>query len=194
MTHCNAGGLATADYGTALGVLFEAKKQGKCIKVFVDDRPALLQGARLTAWELMREGIDTTLICDNCGRISWRRVVSTQVFGSGPTGSPRMEMLQIRLGLIIWPCEISRNTFLCRRASFDLRSQYPYRQGYSDIEERDGDEVRKLCGKLIAPKNRKCISRVRHYAECTYNSDSDREGDIQNAIFRHCEAQSAEAI
>lgn len=65
LTHCNAGGLATADYGTALGVLFEAKKRGKRIKVYVDETRPLLQGARLTTWELMREGIDTTLICDN---------------------------------------------------------------------------------------------------------------------------------
>ena len=65
LTHCNAGGLATADYGTALGVLFESKRQGKKIKVYVDETRPLLQGARLTAWELMHEGIDATLICDN---------------------------------------------------------------------------------------------------------------------------------
>src|SRR3989338_5740434 len=65
LTHCNAGGLATADYGTALGVLFEARKQGKSMHVYVDETRPLLQGARLTAWELIHEGIDTTLICDN---------------------------------------------------------------------------------------------------------------------------------
>ena len=65
LTHCNTGGLATVDYGTALGVLFEAKRQGKKIKVFVDETRPLLQGARLTAWELLREKIDTILICDN---------------------------------------------------------------------------------------------------------------------------------
>jgi len=65
LTHCNAGALATADYGTALGVLYKAKEQGKKIKVFADETRPLLQGARLTVWELMREGIDVTLICDN---------------------------------------------------------------------------------------------------------------------------------
>ncbi|MFH1593705.1 MAG: S-methyl-5-thioribose-1-phosphate isomerase [Candidatus Omnitrophota bacterium] len=65
ITHCNAGGLATADYGTALGVLFAAKKDRKKIKVYADETRPVLQGARLTAWELVREGIDTTLICDN---------------------------------------------------------------------------------------------------------------------------------
>ena len=65
LTHCNAGGLATADYGTALGVIYAAKEQGKRIRVFADETRPLLQGARLTAWELMENGIETTLICDN---------------------------------------------------------------------------------------------------------------------------------
>jgi methylthioribose-1-phosphate isomerase len=65
LTHCNAGGLATADYGTALGVIYAAQEQGKKIRVFADETRPLLQGARLTAWELMENGIETTLICDN---------------------------------------------------------------------------------------------------------------------------------
>ena len=65
LTHCNAGGLATADYGTALAVFFAAKAQGKSFRVYVDETRPLLQGARLTAWELMQEGIDAILICDN---------------------------------------------------------------------------------------------------------------------------------
>lgn len=65
ITHCNAGGLATADYGTALAVMFTANEQRKKIHVFVDETRPLLQGARLTAWELMNENIDATLICDN---------------------------------------------------------------------------------------------------------------------------------
>jgi len=65
LTHCNAGGLATADYGTALAVLFAAHEQGTRLRVYVDETRPLLQGARLTAWELQRRGIDTTLICDS---------------------------------------------------------------------------------------------------------------------------------
>src|SRR3989338_1758876 len=65
LTHCNAGGLATADYGTALAVMFKAKEQGKQFKVYADETRPLLQGSRLTAWELMQAGIDVTLICDN---------------------------------------------------------------------------------------------------------------------------------
>jgi methylthioribose-1-phosphate isomerase len=65
LTHCNAGGLATADYGTALAVFFAAKEQGKDIRAFADETRPLLQGARLTTWELQQAGIPVTLICDN---------------------------------------------------------------------------------------------------------------------------------
>ena len=65
MTVCNAGALATADYGTALGVMYSAKKRKKKFKVFACETRPLLQGARLTTWELLRAKIDTTLICDN---------------------------------------------------------------------------------------------------------------------------------
>lgn len=65
LTHCNTGGLATAGYGTALGVIYAAREQGKRIRVIADETRPLLQGARLTAWELMRNGFDVTLICDN---------------------------------------------------------------------------------------------------------------------------------
>ncbi|RMF68467.1 MAG: S-methyl-5-thioribose-1-phosphate isomerase [Calditrichaeota bacterium] len=65
LTHCNTGALATADYGTALGVVFTAHSQGKRVSVYADETRPLLQGARLNTWELMNEGIDVTLICDN---------------------------------------------------------------------------------------------------------------------------------
>jgi methylthioribose-1-phosphate isomerase len=65
LTHCNAGGLATADYGTALAVIFSAQEQGKHVRVFADETRPLLQGARLTTWELKQRGVPVTLICDN---------------------------------------------------------------------------------------------------------------------------------
>jgi methylthioribose-1-phosphate isomerase len=65
LTHCNAGALATAGYGTALGVIRAAVAAGKKIDVFADETRPFLQGARLTAWELMQDGIPTTLITDN---------------------------------------------------------------------------------------------------------------------------------
>src|SRR6202158_3287894 len=65
LTHCNAGALATCGYGTALGVIRAAVEQGKKIHVFADETRPLLQGSRLTAWELMKDGIPTTVIADN---------------------------------------------------------------------------------------------------------------------------------
>jgi methylthioribose-1-phosphate isomerase len=65
LTHCNAGALATAGYGTALGVIRGAVEAGKHVTVLADETRPFLQGARLTAWELVRDGIDTTVITDN---------------------------------------------------------------------------------------------------------------------------------
>jgi methylthioribose-1-phosphate isomerase len=65
LTHCNAGALATCGYGTALGVIRSAVEQGKRIHVYADETRPFLQGARLTAWELMADGIPTTVICDS---------------------------------------------------------------------------------------------------------------------------------
>lgn len=83
LTHCNAGGLATSGYGTALAVIFKAKEQGKKIKVYVDETRPLLQGARLTCWELLQAGIDTTLICDNmAGEVMKKREVKKVIVGA----------------------------------------------------------------------------------------------------------------
>jgi len=73
ITHCNAGGLATADYGTALGVIYAAAEQQKRIKVFADETRPLLQGARLTAWELNESGVEVTLICDSMAAAVMRK-------------------------------------------------------------------------------------------------------------------------
>lgn len=73
LTHCNAGALATGGIGTALGVIYTAVAQGKNIKVFVDETRPVLQGARLTTWELKQQGIDFTLICDNTAAWAMRK-------------------------------------------------------------------------------------------------------------------------
>jgi len=65
LTHCNAGGLATAEFGTALAPIYTALEQGNPVRVYADETRPLLQGSRLTAWELMQAGVDVTVICDN---------------------------------------------------------------------------------------------------------------------------------
>jgi methylthioribose-1-phosphate isomerase len=83
LTHCNAGALATAGYGTALGVIRSAARQGKVKNVFADETRPYLQGARLTAWELSRDGIPTTLIADNmAGHLMSRAEVDAVIVGA----------------------------------------------------------------------------------------------------------------
>jgi methylthioribose-1-phosphate isomerase len=73
LTHCNAGGLATSGFGTALAPLYMASRQGIGFKVFADETRPLLQGARLTAWELSKAGIDVTVICDSASHLLMSR-------------------------------------------------------------------------------------------------------------------------
>lgn len=80
LTHCNSGGLATAGHGTALGVIHAAWAAGKQIHVYVDETRPLLQGARLTAWELSKWGIPYTLICDNMAAMLMRQGAIHKVF------------------------------------------------------------------------------------------------------------------
>jgi methylthioribose-1-phosphate isomerase len=94
LTHCNAGGLATAEYGTALAVLFRAAEHGRRFQVYADETRPLLQGARLTAWELQQRGIDVTLICDNMagqvmkeGRVQLVVVGADRIAANGDTAN-----------------------------------------------------------------------------------------------------------
>ncbi|HEX3644216.1 MAG TPA: S-methyl-5-thioribose-1-phosphate isomerase [Vicinamibacterales bacterium] len=94
LTHCNAGALATAGYGTALGVIRGAIEQGKRVAVFADETRPFLQGARLTAWELVRDGIDTTIITDNMsaalmaqGRVDLVVVGADRIAANGDTAN-----------------------------------------------------------------------------------------------------------
>ncbi len=80
LTHCNAGGLATADYGTALGVFFSAHESGKKIHVYADETRPLLQGARLTSWELSQHGIPVTLLCDSAAAMLMKQRKIDAVF------------------------------------------------------------------------------------------------------------------
>jgi methylthioribose-1-phosphate isomerase len=83
LTHCNAGALATAGYGTALGVIRAACEEGKHVHVFVDETRPVLQGARLTAWELMKEGIPATLITDGmAGFLMQQRRIDLVITGA----------------------------------------------------------------------------------------------------------------
>jgi methylthioribose-1-phosphate isomerase len=94
LTHCNAGSLATSYYGTALAVAYEAQQRGTQFRVYADETRPILQGARLTHWELAQAGIDVTLICDNMagyamkqGKINMVVVGADRIAANGDTAN-----------------------------------------------------------------------------------------------------------
>jgi len=158
LTHCNAGGLATADYGTALGVLFESKAQGKRIKVYVDETRPLLQGARLTTWELMRAGIDTTLICDNMAASLMEKGAIDKIFVGADRISASGDFANKigTYGLAVLSKYHKVPFYVVAPVStFDMKIKNGSR---IPIEERDQDEVRKIFGKQLAPKKVKAYN------------------------------------
>jgi methylthioribose-1-phosphate isomerase len=158
LTHCNAGGLATADYGTALGVLFEAHRQGKRIKVYVDETRPLLQGARLTAWELMREGIDTTLICDNMAASLMAKGEIDKIFVGADRIAANCDVAN-KIGTYNLAVLAKHHNVpfyvVAPVSSFDLHLKTG---GEIPIEERNGDEVRTVSGRRIAPRGVKAYN------------------------------------
>jgi methylthioribose-1-phosphate isomerase len=152
LTHCNAGALATVDYGTALGVVRMAVEQGKRVHVWVDETRPRLQGARLTAWELMRDGIPMTLIADNAaghlmraGRVDLVLFGADRVAANGDVankiGSYKLAVLAKENGI---PCYAVSPT-----STIDLSlatgDEIP-------IEERPAEEVTVIDGRRIAPE------------------------------------------
>ncbi len=151
LTHCNTGALAVVDYGTALGVIRRAHEQGKHIKVFADETRPRLQGARLTAWELMRWGIDVTLIADNAaGHYMRRGMISICFVGSDRTaangdvankiGTYKVAVLAKENGIPFYPV-LPTSTIDLSLPNGDL----------IPIEERDEREVTEIDGVRFAP-------------------------------------------
>jgi methylthioribose-1-phosphate isomerase len=152
LTHCNAGALATAGQGTALSVLFEAHKKGKKFKVYVDETRPLLQGARLTAWELKQAGIETVLICDNMagwlmkqGKINAVITGADRIAANGDTankvGTYSLSILAGQHGIPFYVAAPS-STF---DSGIKSGAEIP-------IEQRSADEVTSFAGRQIAPE------------------------------------------
>lgn len=153
ITHCNAGALATSGYGTALGVIYSAHEQGKQIKVFADETRPLLQGARLTCWELREAGIETTLICDNmAGTVLRQGLVDCAIVGADRIARNGDTANKIgTYGLAVLAKEHNVPFYVAAPYStLDLSiasgEEIP-------IEERDRAEIAKCrwCGKALAP-------------------------------------------
>ena len=148
LTICNAGALATCGIGTALGVIYTVASQGRRIKVYACETRPLLQGARLTCWELRRVGVPVTLICDNMvGSLLCNHRIDACVVGAdrvarngdfaNKIGTYQVAVLAARHRVPFYPVAPS--------TSFDLRCPDG---GSIPIEQRDPDEVRRVWGRL----------------------------------------------
>jgi methylthioribose-1-phosphate isomerase len=151
LTHCNAGALATADYGTALGLIYRAKEEGKKVTVYADETRPLLQGARLTTWELLQGGVEVTLICDNmAGDLMQRGKVDKVLVGAdrvAANGDVANKIGTYALAVLAKENEIPFYV-VCPISSIDLQ----LRSGNMiPIEGRDSREVTEFAGKRVAP-------------------------------------------
>jgi len=151
LTHCNAGGLATVDYGTALAVIYAAVEAGKNICVYADETRPLLQGARLTAWELHHSGIPVTVICDGAAAaVMSRGMVDCVITGADRIASNGDAANKIgTYGLAILAKEHGLPFYVAAPLStFDFSLSTG---GEIPIEERDPDEVRRFHGVQTVP-------------------------------------------
>ncbi|MEM2387209.1 MAG: S-methyl-5-thioribose-1-phosphate isomerase, partial [Candidatus Bathyarchaeia archaeon] len=149
LTHCNAGALATVEYGTALGVIRAAVEQGKKISVIATETRPKLQGARLTTYELKREGIPVTLISDTMvGYVMYRRMVNKVIVGAdrivrdaviNKIGTYQIAVLAKEHGIPFYVA--------APKSTFDL----VHTSEQVTIEERSPDEVLCINGERIAP-------------------------------------------
>lgn len=153
LTHCNAGALATCGWGTAIGVIKEAHCRGMDIKVFADETRPLLQGSRLTAWELQRFGVSVTLIPDSAaatlirdGRIDAVILGADRIAANGDTanklGTFMLSVIAKAYGVPFYSVAPT-STIDFNTASGE----------FIPIEERAADEVRKIAGISIAPED-----------------------------------------
>jgi methylthioribose-1-phosphate isomerase len=151
ITQCNAGALATVGYGTALGVIRAASEQGKCVKVIVPETRPALQGSRLTAYELSKDGFSCTIISDTAvgsmmqsGKVDLAIVGADRVTKDGyvfnKIGTYQVAVLAKRHEIPFYPAAPA--------SSFDLKRTHDQ----VTIEERPSDEVAKIRGRRIAPR------------------------------------------
>ncbi len=151
LTHCNAGGLATGGYGTALGVVYAAREAGKAVRVFADETRPLLQGARLTAWELADQGFEVTVLCEGAaGSLLRQGVVDAVITGAdriAANGDTANKVGTYPLAVLADRHDVP--FYVAAPAStFD-----PATRGGGDIviEQRAADEVLACGGRPVAP-------------------------------------------
>jgi methylthioribose-1-phosphate isomerase len=152
LTHCNAGALATAGYGTALGVIRGAVEAGKRVAVYADETRPFLQGARLTAWELVRDGIPTTVITDNmAGALMYQNRIDLVVVGADRIAANGDTANKIGTYSVAILAREHRIPFYVAAplSTIDLKTPDG---SHIPIEERDAREVTHVGGARLAPE------------------------------------------
>jgi len=156
LTHCNAGGLAASEYGTALAPMYCAHERGRQFRVYADETRPLLQGSRLTAWELLQVGIDVTVICDNmAGQLMQEGKVDIVVTGAdriAANGDTANKIGTYGLAVLAHAHHVPFYV-AAPLSTFDL--SLPDGSGIP-IEERSADEVRKGFGRVTVPDGVAC--------------------------------------
>ncbi len=194
LTHCNAGALATCGYGTALGVIRAAVEQGKKIHVYADETRPFLQGSRLTAWELMKDGIPTTVISDNMagammkqGKIGAIVVGADRIAANGDVankiGTYTLAVLAKEHGIPFYVA--------APFSTIDLEmpdgDQIP-------IEQRNPKEVTHMAGKAIAPEGVQVENPAFDVTPAKYVSAIVTERGIARAPYEEALRRLAEEI
>ena len=158
LTHCNAGGLATAELGTALAPMYLAHQQGVPFRVYADETRPLLQGSRLTAWELQKAGIDITVICDNmAGQLMQAGKIDLVITGADRIAANGDTANKIGTYSVAVLARAHKIPFYVAAPSstFDLRIDGG---DAIPIEERADDEIRRSMGRQTVPDGVSCHS------------------------------------
>jgi len=187
LTHCNAGSLATGGYGTATAPMLVAREQGKKFRVIADETRPVLQGARLTAWELMQEGIDVTLITDNtAGALMKKGEISLAIVGTDRTVLNGDVANKIGTYSVAVLCKEHGIPFYVAAPMSSIDFTIPTGD-LIPIEERDSEEVTNVFGKCrIAPEGVKVrnlafdVTPAKYVTAIVTENGAFRPGDLRH--------------
>jgi methylthioribose-1-phosphate isomerase len=152
LTHCNAGGLATSGFGTALAPLYVARERQIHVRVFVDETRPLLQGSRLTAWELQQKGFEVTLLCDSAaGHLMREGKIDMVIVGADRVAANGDVANKIGTYMLALAARSHRIPFFVAMPSSTIDLNAPTGRAI-EIEERPAEELTEWNGVVVAPK------------------------------------------
>src|SRR5579884_4081551 len=189
LTHCNTGSLATVDFGTALGVIRTAHRRGKTIHVWVDETRPALQGARLTAWELLMEGIRHTVIADGAaGFLMKRGLVDVVLVGADRIAANGDVANKIGTYSLAVLAHAHRIPFYVVAPTSTIDASIPDGSAIP-LEERRPEEIRIIGGVLIAPEDSPALNLAFDVTPNELISAIVTEAGIARPPYRHSLAE-----